>query len=68
MSEEGGTSDVLTNLSKPKTSSTLTLRIVKSFEYRTEKSLVLHDVNLETTTVGRLKEVAKESNCCLLPS
>lgn len=67
MSEEGGTSDVLTNLSKPKTSSTLTLRIVKSFEYRTEKSLVLHDVNLETTTVGRLKEVAKESDCCFLP-
>ena len=63
-----GVSDVLTNLSKPKTSATLTLRIVKSFEYRTEKSLVLHDVNLETTTVGRLKEVAKESNCSFLPS
>jgi len=61
MSGEGGISDTLTNLSKPKTSATLTLRIVKSFEYRTEKSLVLHDVNLETTTVGRLKEVAKET-------
>jgi len=39
----------------------LTLRIIKSFEYRTEKSLVLHDVNLETSTVGRLKEIAKET-------
>ncbi|KAF9653165.1 hypothetical protein BDM02DRAFT_3108329 [Thelephora ganbajun] len=61
MSGEGGISDVLTNLAKPKTSATLTLRIIKSFEYRTEKSLVLHDVNLETTTVGRLKEIAKET-------
>jgi len=68
MSGEGGISDVLANLSRPKTSATLTLRIIKSFEYRTEKSLVLHDVDLETTTVGRLKEVAKESNCRFLSS
>ena len=65
---EGGISDTLTNLSKPNTSATLTLRIVKSFEYRTEKSLVLHDVNLEITTVGKLKEVVKESNCRFLSS
>lgn len=51
-------SDVLTNLAKPLTSATLTLRIIKSFEYRTEKSLVLHDINLETTTVGDLKRIA----------
>ena len=68
MPGEGGISDVLTNLSKPKASATLTLRIIKSFEYRTEKSLVLHDVNLETITVGKLKEVAKESNCRFLSS
>jgi len=68
MPVEGGTSDTLTNLSKPKASATLTLRIIKSFEYRTEKSLVLHDINLETTTVGRLKEAAKESNCYFLSS
>ena len=68
MSGDGGISDTLTNLSKPKTSATLTLRIIKSFEYRTEKSLVLHDVDLEATTVARLKEVAKESNCCSLSS
>ena len=54
----GEISDVLTNLARPRTSATLTLRIIKSFEYRTEKSLVLHDVNLETTTVGDLKRTA----------
>jgi len=61
MSVEGETLNTLTNLSKPKASATLTLRIIKSFEYRTEKSLVLHDVNLDTTTVGGLKGVAKET-------
>ncbi len=55
-----GISDVLTNLARPKTSAILTLRIIKSFEYRTEKSLVLKDVNLETTTVGQLKDLARE--------
>lgn len=59
-------SDVLTNVSLPKTSATLTLRIVKSFEYRTERSLVLHAVNLETTTVGELKEIARQGIISLL--
>jgi len=54
-------SDVLTNLAKPRTSATLTLRIIKSFEYRTEKSLVVHDINLETTSVGDLKRLAIEA-------
>jgi hypothetical protein len=58
MAEEGEISDVLTNLAKPKTDATLTLRIIKSFEFRTEKSLVIHGVNLETTTVGDLKQRA----------
>ncbi|KAJ3480533.1 hypothetical protein NLI96_g8284 [Meripilus lineatus] len=53
-------SDVLTNLARPKTSATLTLRIIKSFEFRTEKSLVLKDINLETTTAGQLKELARQ--------
>lgn len=68
MSGGGATSEVLTNLARPKTSATLTLRIIKSFEYRTEKSLVLHGVNLEATTVGGLKEIAKESNWPFLSS
>ncbi|OBZ75486.1 hypothetical protein A0H81_04701 [Grifola frondosa] len=57
-----GISDVLTNLAIPKTSATLTLRIIKSFEFRTERSLVLHNVNLDTTTVGELKELARQGN------
>ncbi|GBE82553.1 hypothetical protein BKA93DRAFT_761497 [Sparassis latifolia] len=54
-------SDVLTNLALPSTSATLTLRIIKSFEYRTERSLVLHNINLDTTTVGQLKEIARQA-------
>ncbi|TDL25062.1 cytoplasmic protein [Rickenella mellea] len=56
MATTGEISDVLTNLARPKTSATLTIRIIKSFEFRTERSLVLHDVNLETTSVKDLKE------------
>lgn len=51
----------LTNEIKPKTSATLTIRVIKSFTFRTEKSLVLHDVNLLTTTVGGLKERVKQA-------
>ncbi|KAJ7191079.1 hypothetical protein GGX14DRAFT_579310 [Mycena pura] len=49
----------LSNLALPKTSATLTVRIIKSFAFRTERSLVLHNVNLETTTVGELKDKAR---------
>ena len=53
--------DVLTNVARPNTSATLTIRIIKSFTFRTERSLVLHDVNLVTMTVVQLKEIAKQS-------
>jgi len=56
-----GISDVLTNVALPTTSATLTLRIIKSFEYRTERSLVLHGLNLETTTAGELKNIARQA-------
>ncbi|KAJ7694075.1 hypothetical protein B0H17DRAFT_469426 [Mycena rosella] len=49
----------LSNTALPKTAATLTLRIIKSFEFRTERSLVLHNINLETTTVGQLKDIAR---------
>ncbi|KAH8117154.1 cytoplasmic protein [Phellopilus nigrolimitatus] len=55
------TSDVLTNLTKPKTSATITVRIIKSFEFRTEKGLILHDVDLETTTVSKLGQLARQA-------
>ncbi|KAF9496066.1 hypothetical protein BDN71DRAFT_1506213 [Pleurotus eryngii] len=61
MSTEGDIPDVLTNLTRPPTDATLTVRIIKSFEFRTERSLVLHDINLETTTVGELKEIASKA-------
>lgn len=50
----------LTNLIKPTTAATLTIRVIKSFTFRTERSLVLHDVNLEKTSVGQLKERVRE--------
>ncbi|KAJ7580983.1 hypothetical protein C8J56DRAFT_958740 [Mycena floridula] len=54
-------SDLLTNYAKPLTEATITLRIIKSFEFRTERSLVLTNLNLETTSVGQLKEIAKQA-------
>ncbi|KAI0315539.1 hypothetical protein OF83DRAFT_1131659 [Amylostereum chailletii] len=52
--------DTLTNISRPKTSAILTIRVIKSFEYRTEKSLVLRDLNLEQITVGQLKDIVRQ--------
>ncbi|KAF5376545.1 hypothetical protein D9757_008255 [Collybiopsis confluens] len=54
-------SEVHTNLARPKTSAILTVRVIKSFQYRTERSLVLSDINLETTTVGQLKEISGQA-------
>ena len=51
--------DTLTNLARPKTSAIITVRVIKSFEFRTERNLVLRDINLETTTVGDLKEITR---------
>jgi len=48
--------DDLTNLTRPLSSSTITIRVIKSFTYRTEKSLVLHELDLEHTTVRQLKD------------
>ena len=54
-----GFDDTLTNLARPRTSAIITVRVVKSFEFRTERSLVLRDIDLDTTTVGDLKEIAR---------
>ncbi|KAF9475313.1 cytoplasmic protein [Pholiota conissans] len=50
----------LTNVALPNTRATLTVRIIKSLRFRTEKSLVLHNVDLTTTTIAHLKEIAKQ--------
>lgn len=56
----------LTNTLNPTTSSTITIRIIKNFEYRTIKNLVLQHVNLETTTFKELKELIIESTSFFL--
>lgn len=61
MSDSEGISHILTNEAIPRTEATITVRVIKSFEYRTERSLVLHKLNLETTTVGGLKEIVRQS-------
>lgn len=55
--------DTPTNLAKPLTNATITIRVVKSFEYRVAKALVLHNVDLEHTTVGELRQRIRESAC-----
>lgn len=52
--------DVHANLARPLSDATISVRIIKSFEYRTEKCLVLHGLDLEHLTVGGLKERARE--------
>ncbi|KIK77118.1 hypothetical protein PAXRUDRAFT_397247 [Paxillus rubicundulus Ve08.2h10] len=54
-------SDVLTNEALPKTEATITIRVIKSFEYRTERSLVLHKLNLETTTIASIQSLSTNS-------
>ncbi|EIE75755.1 hypothetical protein RO3G_00459 [Rhizopus delemar RA 99-880] len=51
----------LTNLAKPSSDATITVRCIKNFEYRTCKNLVLQHVNLETSTVGDLKKLVLEN-------
>ncbi|KAG0328636.1 hypothetical protein BGZ99_004906 [Dissophora globulifera] len=55
------TSDPLSNTLAPSTAATLTIRVIKSFEYRTSKNLVLHAVDLTATTVGQLRVLIIEN-------
>lgn len=51
--------ELLASERKPVTDATLTIRVIKSFEYRTMKPLVLKDLDLTTLTVGELLEKCK---------
>ncbi|ORZ00857.1 hypothetical protein BCR43DRAFT_485923 [Syncephalastrum racemosum] len=51
--------DTLTSHARPTTDAVLTIRCIKSFEYRTCKSCILQHVNLEMTTVGELKNLVR---------
>ncbi|GAA6063335.1 hypothetical protein JCM10212_003921 [Sporobolomyces blumeae] len=52
--------DALTNTLRPLTDCFVTVRIIKSFEYRTTKNLLLPHVDLTTMTVGALKDLCRE--------
>lgn len=47
----------------PTTDATLTIRIIKSFEFRTQKSMVIKGVNLEVETVGGLMQRVRDGEC-----
>jgi hypothetical protein len=47
---------------QPVTNATLTIRCIKSFEYRTEKNLVLQGLDLTTLTAGDLIERCREGS------
>ena len=55
--------DTPTNLAKPSNNATITVRVIKSFEYRVAKSLVLHHMDLQQITVGELKQKVREGAC-----
>ncbi|KOS12470.1 hypothetical protein Malapachy_2886 [Malassezia pachydermatis] len=57
--------NTVTNLARPVTNAIITVRIIKNFEYRTMKALVLKDVDLTQLTAATLidrckQEVAKQ--------
>lgn len=51
--------DPLTSTTRPSTDSIITVRVIKSFTYRTSKNLVLPHVNLELMTVRELQETVR---------
>ncbi|KAF5330631.1 hypothetical protein D9619_005717 [Psilocybe cf. subviscida] len=54
-------SDQLTNTARPSEDATITVRIIKSLKFRTERSLVLHHLDLDNVSVAQLKEMAKHA-------
>jgi hypothetical protein len=50
----------------PTTDATLTIRIIKSFEFRTQKSMVIKGVNLEVETVGGLMQRVRDGMLLVL--
>lgn len=50
----------VTNQARPLTSAIITVRIIKNFEYRTMKPLVLKDVDLTTLTAPALIEKCRQ--------
>lgn len=47
----------------PISDATLTVRVIKSFEFRTQKSVILKNLDLRTLTVGVLMDLVREGKC-----
>ncbi|KAI5481737.1 protein of DUF0538 family [Pseudohyphozyma bogoriensis] len=58
--DESASHDALTNTTRPLTDSILTIRVIKSFEFRTTKNLLIPHADLTTLTVGGLKDLVKQ--------
>lgn len=54
--------EALTNTLRPITDCFLTIRVIKSFEYRTTKNVLLPHVDASHLTVGQLKDQVRECN------
>lgn len=53
-------SNVETNRARPLTDAVITIRVIKSFAYRSMKALVLPNIDLTTMNVNELKARCKE--------
>ena len=58
--------DPLSSERQPVTNATLTIRCIKSFEYRTEKNLVLKGLDLTKLTARQLIEMCKQGKCMIV--
>lgn len=48
-----------TNVSRPLTDAVITIRIIKSFEFRSMKAYVIKSIDLTTTTVSELEDMCR---------
>ncbi|EST04605.1 hypothetical protein PSEUBRA_006356 [Kalmanozyma brasiliensis GHG001] len=51
--------NTVTNTSRPLTDAVITIRIIKSFEFRSMKAYVLKHVDLTTTTIASLEDLCR---------
>ncbi len=49
-----------TNVARPLTDAVITIRIIKSFEFRSMKAYVIKSIDLTTTTVAQLEELCRK--------
>ncbi|CBQ68641.1 conserved hypothetical protein [Sporisorium reilianum SRZ2] len=49
-----------TNIARPLTDAVITIRIIKSFEFRSMKAYVLKSIDLTTTTIAQLEQLCRQ--------